>query len=118
MINSTACWPLDEEGETSVKLQQAVELINSGTPLQILKESEWLRLLGLEHRERDVHRLFTPAMLQQKLDIPRRSPPLGAAWLDRARAASLPVTILRFSGSRRRAPASGNAQDGNSARPH
>ena len=63
-------WPLDEEGETSVKLQQAVELIDSGVPIQILKESDWLRLLGLEHRERDVHRLFTPAMLQQKLDIP------------------------------------------------
>lgn len=63
-------WPLDEEGQASQKLQQAVELINSGVPLQILKESEWLRLLGLEHRERDVHRLFTPAMLQQKLSIP------------------------------------------------
>lgn len=63
-------WPLDEEGKASVKLEQAVELINSGVPLQILKESEWLRLLGLEQRERDVHRLFTPAMLQQKLDIP------------------------------------------------
>ena len=63
-------WPLDEEGKASVKLEQAVELINSGVPLQILKESEWLRLLGLEHRERDVHRLFTPAMLQQKLSIP------------------------------------------------
>ena len=63
-------WPLDEEGKASVKLEQAVELINSGVPLQIMKESEWLRLLGLEHRERDVHRLFTPAMLQQKLSIP------------------------------------------------
>ena len=63
-------WPLDEEGKASVKVEQAVDLINSGVPLQILKESEWLRLLGLEHRERDVHRLFTPAMLQQKLDIP------------------------------------------------
>ncbi|NQV26199.1 MAG: tetratricopeptide repeat protein [Rhodopirellula sp.] len=63
-------WPLDEDGKASVKLEQAVELINAGSPLQILKESEWLRLLGLEHRERDVHRLFTPAMLQQKLSIP------------------------------------------------
>jgi DNA-binding transcriptional MerR regulator/TolA-binding protein len=63
-------WPLDEEGKASVKLEQAVELMNSGVPLRILKESEWLRLLGLEHREREVHRLFTPAMLQQKLSIP------------------------------------------------
>lgn len=63
-------WPLDEEGKASAKLEQAVELINTGIPIQILKESEWLRLLGLEYRERDVHRLFTPAMLQQKLSIP------------------------------------------------
>lgn len=63
-------WPLDEEGKTSAKLEQAVELINTGVPIRILKESEWLRLLGLEYRERDVHRLFTPAMLQQKLSIP------------------------------------------------
>lgn len=63
-------WPLDEEGKASAKLEQAVELINTGVPIQILKESEWLRLLGLEYRERDVHRLFTPAMLQQKLSIP------------------------------------------------
>lgn len=63
-------WPLDEEGRASLKLAQAVELMNADVPLRILKESEWLRLLGLEHRERDVHRLFTPAMLQQKLSIP------------------------------------------------
>ena len=58
-------WPLDERGRASVKLQQAVDLVNAGVPLQILKESDWLRLLGLEHRRRDIHRLFTPAMLQQ-----------------------------------------------------
>jgi tetratricopeptide (TPR) repeat protein len=62
-------WPLEEDGRASHKLVQAVELMNADVPLRILKESEWLRLLGLEHRERDVHRLFTPAMLQQKLSI-------------------------------------------------
>lgn len=63
-------WPLEEDGAPSGKLQHAVELINQGVPLRLVKESEWLRLLGLEQRERDVHRLFTPAMLQQKLGIP------------------------------------------------
>jgi DNA-binding transcriptional MerR regulator len=63
-------WPLEDDGHTSMKLQEAVEQINQGTPLQILRESEWLRLLGLEHRDRDIQRVFTPAMLQQKLGIP------------------------------------------------
>lgn len=63
-------WPLEDDGHASVKLQQAVEQINQGTPLRILRESEWLRLLGLEQRDRDVQRVFTPAMLQQKLGIP------------------------------------------------
>jgi len=62
-------WPLEEDGTPSIKLQHAVELINQGVPLKVVKESEWLRLLGLEQREREVHRLFTPAMLQQKLGI-------------------------------------------------
>lgn len=62
-------WPLEADGRTSLKLQQAVELVRQGASLHILTESEWLRLLGLELRERDVHRLFTPAMLQQKLGI-------------------------------------------------
>ncbi len=63
-------WPLEDDGQASVKVQQAVEQINQGTPLRILRESEWLRLLGLEQRDRDVQRVFTPAMLQQKLGIP------------------------------------------------
>lgn len=63
-------WPLEDDGQPSVKLQQAVEQINAGTPLRILRESDWLRLLGLEERDRDVQRVFTPAMLQQKLGIP------------------------------------------------
>lgn len=63
-------WPLEEDGKASAKLEHAVDLVNAGIPLRIVKESEWLRLLGLEHRERDVCRLFTPAMLQQKLSIP------------------------------------------------
>ncbi|MBI1312376.1 tetratricopeptide repeat protein [bacterium] len=63
-------WPLEDDGQASIKLQQAVEQINQGTPLRILRESEWLQLLGLEQRDRDVQRVFTPAMLQQKLGIP------------------------------------------------
>ncbi len=63
-------WPLEADGKTSVKLQQAVELINQGLPLRIIQESDWLRLLGLEQRERESRRLHTPAMLQQLLGMP------------------------------------------------
>lgn len=62
-------WPLDADGQPSTKLQQAVELINQGLPLRIVKESDWLRLIGLEERERDAQRLHTPAMLQQLLGV-------------------------------------------------
>lgn len=63
-------WPLEADGKTSAKLQQAVELINQGLPLRIIQESDWLRLLGLEQRERETRRLHTPAMLQQLLGMP------------------------------------------------
>lgn len=63
-------WPLEGDGLASAKLREAVELMNSGVPLQILRESEWLRLIGLEQRELNALSLFTPAMLQQKLGIP------------------------------------------------
>jgi len=63
-------WPLEEDGGTSAKLDQSIELMRQGVPLQLLKESDWLRLLGLEQRDRDIQRLFTPAMLRQKLGIP------------------------------------------------
>ncbi len=63
-------WPLEQDGKTSAKLRQAVEFINQGQPLRIVKESDWLRLIGLEEREREAQRLHTPAMLQQLLGVP------------------------------------------------
>lgn len=63
-------WPLEPDGRTSVKLRQAVEFLNQGQSLRIIKESEWLRLIGLEQRERETQRLHTPAMLQQLLGVP------------------------------------------------
>lgn len=63
-------WPLEKDGKTSAKLQLAVEFINQGQPLRIVKESDWLRLIGLEQRERETQRLHTPAMLQQLLGVP------------------------------------------------
>lgn len=61
-------WPLEEDGQPSVKLVQARELMESGQPLRLLRESEFLRLLGLEESEAQ-QELLTPAMLQQTLGI-------------------------------------------------
>lgn len=61
-------WPLEVDGQPSVKLVQSRELIESGQPLKLLRESEFLKLLGLEvtgiRQE-----LYTPAMLQQSLGV-------------------------------------------------
>ena len=46
-------WPLDEEGKASVKVEQAVDLINSGVPLQIpLPTHRCRRDVGNTHQAR------------------------------------------------------------------
>lgn len=63
-------WPLDLDGSPSVKLSEVNGWRQQGLDIKVLSESEWLHLLGLEERRRDVHRLLTPAMLSQALGIP------------------------------------------------
>ncbi len=63
-------WPLEPDGHPSVKLQDASRLQQEGLPLRIVSESDWLRLLGLDGRCREVHALYTPAMLSRSLDVP------------------------------------------------
>jgi tetratricopeptide (TPR) repeat protein len=61
-------WPLEPDGQPSVKLVQAQASQQRGQPLRILSESEWLTALNLEpstHR----HQLYTPAMLSQMLSV-------------------------------------------------
>ena len=41
-----------------------------GVPVRIVGESDWLRLVGLDGRCREVHSLYTPAMLCQSLNVP------------------------------------------------
>lgn len=62
-------WPLETDGKPSVKLQQVTEWRQQGLDIKVVPESEWLHLLGLEERRRDVHRLLTPAMLSQSLNV-------------------------------------------------
>ena len=62
-------WPLEKNGEPSVKLREVTDWRQQGLDIKVLPESEWLHLLGLEERRRDVHRLNTPAMLSQSLEV-------------------------------------------------
>jgi len=61
-------WPLEEDGQPSLKLVQARGLMEAGQALRLLRESEFLRLLGLDPGEAQ-QELHTPAMLQQSLGI-------------------------------------------------
>lgn len=62
-------WPLEPDGLPSVKLELARQLHDKGEPIQILSESEWLKLLGIEPPERKTLQLYTPAMLCQLLNV-------------------------------------------------
>jgi tetratricopeptide (TPR) repeat protein len=62
-------WPLDDNGQPSVKLQQAERWHQAGVNIQILQESDWLALLGLAERREEIHRLYTPAMLSTVLKV-------------------------------------------------
>lgn len=63
-------WPLEADGHASQKLLRGDERRREGQEIRFLRESEWLHLLGLEDCRREVHRLYTPAMLSQLLDVP------------------------------------------------
>jgi tetratricopeptide (TPR) repeat protein len=63
-------WPLEADGTTSVKLQQATHWQADGAAVRILRESDWLGVLGLDEHRQELHRQYTPAMLCQLLDVP------------------------------------------------
>lgn len=61
-------WPLEADGQPSVKLLQAQAWQERGSPLRILSESEWLSALGLESPTR-TQQLCTPALLSHLLGV-------------------------------------------------
>lgn len=65
-------WPLESDGETSQKLQQALQLHANGSGPRIVAESDWLHLLGLNEQREEIQRAYTPAMLSRMLDVPVR----------------------------------------------
>lgn len=62
-------WPLEEDGQPSVKLQQVQQLQAEGSTIRVLRESEWLQALGLTEQQAEVRRLYTPAMLSGLLKV-------------------------------------------------
>jgi len=63
-------WPLEADGTPSQKLLHALELQEAGFPCRIVREPEWLHLVGLDERRREVQGEYTPAMLSRLLNIP------------------------------------------------
>lgn len=63
-------WPLEVDGQPSVKFQQAQRLMEGGQTLRIVSESDWLRFLGLKPATPEVRSQYTPAMLSQMLSVP------------------------------------------------
>ncbi len=63
-------WPLEPNGSPSQKLQQVSAWQREGAAIRIVKESDWLQMLGVDQRRDEVHREYTPAMLCQLLDVP------------------------------------------------
>lgn len=61
-------WPLEPDGQPSLKLQQAQAIQERGSNLRLLSESEWLSALGLASRSKS-QQLYTPAMLSQVLSV-------------------------------------------------
>ncbi|GAB4149369.1 MAG: tetratricopeptide repeat protein [Planctomycetaceae bacterium] len=63
-------WPLEPDGQPSQKLLQVNEWRAEGSECRVIRESEWLFLIGLEERRRNIHGEHTPAMLSQLLNVP------------------------------------------------
>ena len=63
-------WPLDPDGQPSQKLRQVQDLRRQGFDIKLVKESDWLKLLGLSEQTDQIQRLYTPAMLSKLLSVP------------------------------------------------
>jgi hypothetical protein len=63
-------WPLEEDGQPSVKLRQVTEWNEQGAGIRIVNEADFLHLIGLSERRDEIRRLYTPAMLSRLLDVP------------------------------------------------
>lgn len=63
-------WPLRADGHLTASLRRVHELQRAGHQIEILTESEFLGILGLDDRRADLGRLFTIGQLGRILDVP------------------------------------------------
>ncbi|MCA9069011.1 MAG: tetratricopeptide repeat protein [Planctomycetaceae bacterium] len=63
-------WPLDPDGQPSQKLRHAQDLRTQGFDIQLVAETDWLKLLNLAEQGDQVRRLYTPAVLSKLLSVP------------------------------------------------
>jgi tetratricopeptide (TPR) repeat protein len=63
-------WPLESDGQPSVKWREVERLRAEGLDIRIVSESDWLSFVGLDGRRGELHRRCTPAMLSQMLGLP------------------------------------------------
>ncbi len=63
-------WPLEADGQPSVKWREVERLRAEGFDIRIVSESDWLSFVGLDGRRGELHRRCTPAMLSQMLGLP------------------------------------------------
>ncbi len=63
-------WPLEPNGRVSRKLEKLLALRQQGVVIRVVRESDWLHLVGLDERRREVQREYTPAQLSRLLDLP------------------------------------------------
>jgi tetratricopeptide (TPR) repeat protein len=64
-------WPLQKNGRLTFKLERALSLQRTGTPIKIVQEDQFLRELGLESEADDIRRLYSTAQLTRLLQVPR-----------------------------------------------
>lgn len=63
-------WPLGSDGRLDRKLERARNLQAEGHDIAILREEEFLALLGIGELEEQIHRLYTVQQLQRVLGVP------------------------------------------------
>lgn len=63
-------WALESDGRASKKLRQVLAWNLDDGDCRVVREADWLHLIGLDERRQDVRREYTPAMLSRLLNVP------------------------------------------------
>jgi tetratricopeptide (TPR) repeat protein len=70
LVVGQAQWPLDRSGTPSRSLRRAGRLAESGQPIRIVSELDFLESLGLKQQLEDLNRLYTTVQMARLLELP------------------------------------------------